>query len=63
MKKQGGNDYDEWYSKWSMVVWPVCLIGAVASVAAPSQESWWGWPFLVGLGVWFFVVPAYRGDR
>jgi hypothetical protein len=55
-------DFDEWYSKGTVFVVPVCLIGTVASVAAPGQESWWGWPFLLGLGVWFFVVPHFRSD-
>ena len=39
------------------VVVPVCYIGVIAACAtAAAPEAWWGWLFLGGGAIWFFVV-------
>jgi hypothetical protein len=51
---------DEWFSKGSVIVLLLCGIGALSAISYNgSGEAWWGWLFLIGLGVWFFVVPLY----
>jgi len=54
------DDFDEWYSKYSAFVLPVCFIGLAAAVHSGSGEAWWGWLFVVGLVVWFVVIPFHR---
>jgi uncharacterized membrane protein len=56
-------DSEEWFSKWTMVVLPVCLIGGFVAIYEDGIEDWWGGLLFFGLAVWFVLVPLYLRDR
>ena len=61
-KKNVDPDLDPIATYGTAIVVPMCFIGSIAAVAVAGTEAWWGWLFLAGFGVWFFVVlPRRRG--